>query len=198
MIEDPAADEFVRGQRVDALIMIARQQPELRPEVVGYLERFPSSDFDMPETLCSSWAFAVATLGLAHLEPQVQEAFEHQWISPLEVNYEFFRKQLRIAVEEGEAPGAKTAVTPGLSRAPSTSCRAGTASQTSSLRIKSCPVPHATSCRASLATPSNAKPQRSDSTTSVHAAAAKSSRNAVCSETAEHAFLTIYRVASEP
>ena len=104
VIEDPAADEFVRGEMVDSLVVIARQQPELRPEVVGYLERFPSSDIEKPETLCGSWAFAVAALGLAHLEPQVQEAFEHQWISPLDASFEFFLKQLRIAVEEGESP----------------------------------------------------------------------------------------------
>jgi hypothetical protein len=104
VIEDPAADEFVRGQMIDALVMIARQRPELRPEVVGYLERFPSADVDKPETLCSSWAFAVAALGLAHLEPQVEEAFEQQWISPLEVSFDFFQKQLRMAVEGGESP----------------------------------------------------------------------------------------------
>jgi len=104
VIEDPVADEFVRGQMLDALVMIARQRPELRPEVVGYLERFPSADVDKPENLCSSWMFAVAALGLAHLEPQVEEAFEQQWISPLDVSFDFFQKQLRMAVEEGESP----------------------------------------------------------------------------------------------
>ncbi len=102
-IEDPAADEFVRGQMIDALVMIARQRPELRPEVVGYLELFPSADVDKPETLWSSWTFAVAALGLTHLEPQVEEVFEQQWISPLEASFDFFQKQLRMAVEEGES-----------------------------------------------------------------------------------------------
>ena len=104
VIEDPAADEFVRGQMLDALVMITRRRPELRPEVVGYLERFPSADLDKPENLCSSWAFAVAALGLAHLEPQVEEAFEKQWISPLEVSFGFFQKQLRMAAEGGGSP----------------------------------------------------------------------------------------------
>ncbi len=104
VIEDPAADEFVRGQMIDALVLIARQRPELRPEAAGYLERFPSADIDMPENLCSSWAFAVADLGLLHLEPQVREAFEKGWISPLETTFDFFQKQLRMAVEGGESP----------------------------------------------------------------------------------------------
>ena len=104
VIEDPSADEFVRGQMLDALVMITRRWPELRPEVVGYLERFPSADLDKPENLCSSWAFAVAALGLAHLEPQVEEAFEKQWISPFEVSFDFFQKQLRLAAEGGGSP----------------------------------------------------------------------------------------------
>ena len=104
VLEDPAADEFVRGQMIDALVIIARQWPELRPEVVGYLERFPSSDIDKPETLCGSWAFAVADLGLVHLEPQVKEAFEREWISPDEADFAFFQAQLREAVEAGQSP----------------------------------------------------------------------------------------------
>ena len=104
VLEDPAADEFVRGQMIDALVIIARQWPELRPEVVGYLERFPSADIDKPETLFGSWAFAVADLGLVHLEPQVKEAFEREWISPDEADFAFFRTQLREAVEAGQSP----------------------------------------------------------------------------------------------
>ena len=104
VIEDPAADEFVRGQMIDALVLIVRQRPELRPEATGYLERFPSADIDKPENLCSSWAFAVADLGLSHLEPQVREAFEKGWISPFETTFDFFQKQLRMAVEGGESP----------------------------------------------------------------------------------------------
>ena len=104
VVEDPAADEFVRSQMIDALVIIARQWPELRPEIVGYLERFPAADIDKPETLCGSWAFAVADLGLVHLEPQVQEAFEHEWISPDEADFAFFQAQLRKAVEAGQSP----------------------------------------------------------------------------------------------
>lgn len=108
VIEDPAADEFARGQMFDALVIIARQRPECRQDVVGYLERFPSADIEKPQTLCGSWAFAVADLGLLHLEPLVQEAFEQEWISPDESSFDFFQKQLRAAIEGGESPWYQT------------------------------------------------------------------------------------------
>ena len=76
VIEDPAADEFVRCQMIDALVMIARHRSETRPEVTDYLERFFASEIEKPETLWGSCAFAVADLGLEHLEPQVRQAFE--------------------------------------------------------------------------------------------------------------------------
>lgn len=104
VLEDQAADEYARGQMIDALVIIARFRPESRPDVVEYLERFPSVDFDKPQTLCGSWAFAVADLGLVHLEPQVKEAFEREWISPDEADFAFFQAQLRKAVEAGESP----------------------------------------------------------------------------------------------
>ncbi len=104
VLEDMAADEYARGEMIDALVMIARDRPESRPEVVEYLERFPSADFDKPQSLYGSWAFAVADLGLVHLEPQVQEAFEREWISPEEADFAFFQAQLRKAVEAGASP----------------------------------------------------------------------------------------------
>jgi hypothetical protein len=104
VIEDPAADEFVRCQMFDALVMIARHRSETRPEVAEYLERFFASEIEKPETLWGSWAFAVADLGLEHLEPQVREAFEQESISPDEADFDFFREQLRKAMEGGESP----------------------------------------------------------------------------------------------
>jgi hypothetical protein len=103
LIEDPAADEYVRCQMIDALVLIARTQPEIRPEVTDYLEQFFTVDLDKPETLWGSWAFAVADLGLEHLEPQVQQAFAEEWISPDEADFAFFQEQLREAVAGSEA-----------------------------------------------------------------------------------------------
>jgi hypothetical protein len=104
LIEDPVADEFVRSQMIDALVIIARRHPETRPDVEAYLEGFFTSEFDKPETLWGSWAFAVADLGLAHLEPQVRQAFEQEWVSPDEADFDFFQSELRMAVEDGQSP----------------------------------------------------------------------------------------------
>ena len=98
-IEDPAADQFVRCEMIDALVIIARQHPETRPDVEDYLERFFASEFEKPEILWGSWAFAIADLGLAHLEPQVRDAFEKEWVSPEEADFEFFQAELRKSVE---------------------------------------------------------------------------------------------------
>ncbi|WP_245243144.1 DUF1186 domain-containing protein [Pararhodobacter sp. SW119] len=103
-IEDPTADQFVRCEMIDALVIIARQHPETRPDVEDYLERFFASDFKKPEILWGSWAFAVADLGLAHLEPQVREAFEKEWVSPEEADFDFFQQELRKSVEGGQSP----------------------------------------------------------------------------------------------
>lgn len=103
IIEDQTADEFVRCQMIDALVLIARSRPEAYPEVTNYLERFFTADMDKPETLWGSWAFAIADLGLEHLEPQVQQAFVQEWISPNEADFDFFQKQLREAIECGES-----------------------------------------------------------------------------------------------
>jgi hypothetical protein len=99
-IEDPAADEFVRCQMIDALVLIARNRPETQPEVADYLEQFFAADMEKPETLWGSWAFAIANLGLERLEPQVQQAFAQEWISPDEADFDFFQQQLREAVAE--------------------------------------------------------------------------------------------------
>ncbi len=103
VIEDHAADEFVRGQMIDALVMIAHHSPEARPEVTDYLERFFAAEMDKPTMLWGSWAFAVADLGLAHLEPQVRQAFQQEWISPDEADFDFFQEQLRHTLEGNES-----------------------------------------------------------------------------------------------
>lgn len=104
VIADPTADEFVRAQMVDALVIIARSHPETRPAVEAYLARFFTSEFDKTEVLWGAWAFAVADLGLAHLEPQVRQAYEADWISPDEADFDFFQSELRLAVRGGQSP----------------------------------------------------------------------------------------------
>jgi Protein of unknown function (DUF1186)/SEC-C motif len=103
-IEDEAADVFVRCQMFDALVMIAHDRPLMKPAITAYIESFFLADFDKPELLWGSWAFAIADLGLAQLEPQVRQAFEREWISPQEASFSFFQEQLKEAVETGASP----------------------------------------------------------------------------------------------
>lgn len=101
VICDGDADGFVRGQMIDALVLIARSQPDTAPAIRTILETFPAADAQKPEELWESWAFAVAELGLTHLEPMVVQAYENEWISPDLSTIENFRDVLREATELG-------------------------------------------------------------------------------------------------
>lgn len=103
VIEDSAADEFVRGQMIDALVIIADTRPDKLPEVEAFFDHFPEADFEKPDVLWESWAFAAADLGLAHLEPIVREAYENQRISPLSSNFDHFKRALKDALETGRS-----------------------------------------------------------------------------------------------
>lgn len=101
VIGDGDADGFVRGQMIDALVLIARSEPDMAPTIRSHLEAFPATDEEKPEELWESWAFAVAELGLAHLEPIVIQAYENEWISPDLSTIDDFREMLREATELG-------------------------------------------------------------------------------------------------
>jgi len=101
VIEDPDADEFARSQMIDALVIIAHNDPSTRSAIVVYLAAFFDLDVPKPDVLWGSWAFAIADLGLAHLEPQVRHAFERELVSPDESTFDFFQEQLRSAVSRG-------------------------------------------------------------------------------------------------
>ncbi len=101
VIEDSGADDFARGQMIDALVIIAHANPDARSAVVVYLDAFFGLDVPKTDVLWGSWAFAIADLGLAHLEPQVRHAFEKELVSPDESTFEFFQEQLRSAVGRG-------------------------------------------------------------------------------------------------
>ena len=103
ILEDPVADVFVRSQMIDTCVLIARAYPDNASEVEACLERFVEADFEKPDVLWESWAFAVAELGLAHLEPSVREAYERQWISPLSSTFDHFQRALKDAVETGSS-----------------------------------------------------------------------------------------------
>lgn len=101
VIQDAGADMFLRGQMIDALVLIARSHPDMAPAIKVYMEAFVSTDVEKPEEVWESWAFAAAELGLAHLEPLVVQAYENEWISPDLSTIENFRDVLREATELG-------------------------------------------------------------------------------------------------
>jgi hypothetical protein len=103
VLEDSAAYDFVRGQMIDALVMIARAYPDKAPEVAACMERFFEAGFEKPDVLWESWAFAVAELALAHLEPLVRKAYERGWIDPGSSSFEHFQRDLKDAVETGNS-----------------------------------------------------------------------------------------------
>ena len=108
VIADADADEFVRCQMIDALVLIANHHPNSRPSAIDYLEAFFSSEIEKPETLWDAWAFAVAEIGFEKLEPQVRQAFEEEWISPDNADLYFFQEKMRQSVEgrRSKQPGS--------------------------------------------------------------------------------------------
>lgn len=101
IIEDEAADMFVRSQMIDALVLIARDCPHLASEVKAFMEWFDDAGFDKPDVLWENWAFAVAELGLAHLDPLVRQAFEDERIPPELSTVDHFQRALEDAVATG-------------------------------------------------------------------------------------------------
>lgn len=69
IILDENADLFVRSGMISAILRIAVELPERRPDVVTFIEEFRSRVEPDPDPyLIAQWAFAVAVLGLKHLE----------------------------------------------------------------------------------------------------------------------------------
>jgi hypothetical protein len=103
VLEDPEADMFARSQMIDALVTIAGTHSDCAIQVRAWFERFFEADFDKPDVLWDSWSFAVAELALAHLEPQVREAFERGYIDPMSITFEHFQRDLTSAIETGQS-----------------------------------------------------------------------------------------------
>ena len=73
IILDPDADLFIRSSMISALLRIAVETPERRPSVAGFIEGFRTrAEPDVDPYLFGEWAFAVAVLGLEHLEADVR------------------------------------------------------------------------------------------------------------------------------
>jgi uncharacterized protein len=94
LVEDTAADPFVRNAALDALSYLAfEQRPET--EMSGYLRRLMSGlSPDDDEVIWAGIADAVANLGYADLEPRVAELFRRGLIPREITDLNWFRKDL--------------------------------------------------------------------------------------------------------
>jgi hypothetical protein len=92
---DPDAEEFVRGQMLDALAMLALRAAPLRPAVEDFLRRFPTlADDRTPDIVWCSWSTAVAALGLTDMTEAVREVYEGGLIDPLIADFAGFKADL--------------------------------------------------------------------------------------------------------
>ncbi len=69
IILDPDADIFIRSGMISALLRIAVESSARQPAIAAFIEDFRSqAEPDVDPYLLGEWAFAVAVLGLKHLE----------------------------------------------------------------------------------------------------------------------------------
>jgi hypothetical protein len=98
IIQDPEADESVRGRIFDTLVILVFRGELDRTAVADFLR----SAFDhlRPQELCAvwdGWQGAVALLALAELEPLVREAFRRGLIDEMSTSLKNFEDDLRQA-----------------------------------------------------------------------------------------------------
>jgi hypothetical protein len=102
-IRDEDAEPFVRGQMLDALVILALDRPLLKPDVGEFLRAFHAvaREATTPDVVWSSWAFAIAALGLTDMAPLVRRVYGDGLIDPLDSDFAFFEESLRETLEAG-------------------------------------------------------------------------------------------------
>ena len=175
---DSEAEEYVRGQMLDALAMLAGEHAPLRPAVADFLRSFPAAVAPemTPDIVWHAWADAIADLGLADMTPVVRRVYDEGLIDPTLARFEDFEQNLTETLRRRTDPPRPAGA--GRSSTPSPSCPAGTASRRliSGTRQRGRgawrPSISAESCRSSTQT------RRWAATIPVRVAAARSSRSA--------------------
>ena len=99
IIQDPNADEFVRSRMFDALVILAFRGELDRTEISDFL-RSCFNDLQPREfsAVWDGWQGAIALLGLADLQPLVQEAFRNDFIDDTITSIKDFEDDLRRAL----------------------------------------------------------------------------------------------------
>ena len=100
---DDAADGFVRGEMFDTLVIVALENPDLRPRITQFLIDF----FDLTGTVTGedvwwAWAECIAALGLANMETAVRAVFDSGLITQDHSRFEDFTERLQATVNAGQ------------------------------------------------------------------------------------------------
>jgi len=99
---DDAADGFVRGEMFDTLVIVALENPDLRPQITQFLVDF----FDLTGTVTGeevwwAWAECIAALGLANMDTAVRAVFDSGLITPDHSRIEDFTERLQATLDAG-------------------------------------------------------------------------------------------------
>jgi len=108
VILDENADEFARSRMLEVLGMVALRG-ELEREGLTQFLRVCFTKFQA-EPGCfvwNGWQSAIAFLRLEEMRPQVQQAFDEEWIHPSLMEYRHFLEDFRIAVAQPDVPFAQ-------------------------------------------------------------------------------------------
>jgi uncharacterized protein len=98
MIEQEAADEFVRAAAFDALTWLTATDAVPRVATAAYLQGLHRSMRPQATSFAwYGWQHAVALLGLGGLSTLVEDAFERRFIDPTIMGFEDFLKDLAAA-----------------------------------------------------------------------------------------------------
>lgn len=98
IINDPEADEFVRGRMFDALVILVFRGELDRTEVAGFLKSgFTDLQPQGPCAVWHGWQGAVALLALTELEPLVRKAFQRGFIEEIALKFNEFEDDLKRA-----------------------------------------------------------------------------------------------------
>ena len=99
------ADEFARSRMLEALGMVALRGKLAREELTQFLRVcFTKFQAEPGCFVWNGWQSAIAFLRLEEMRPQVQQAFDEEWIHPSLMEYRHFLEDLRIAVERPDTP----------------------------------------------------------------------------------------------
>jgi hypothetical protein len=108
VILDENADEFARSRMLEVLAMVTLRGELAREELAQFLRVcFTKFQAEPGCFVWNGWQSAIAFLRLEEMRPQVQQAFDEEWIHPSLMEYRHFLEDFRIAVAQPDVPFAQ-------------------------------------------------------------------------------------------